>query len=49
MFLFYQILVFFIILFLPIILLFRIFTKKEDKIRFIEKLSIFSKKEVMVI
>ena len=44
MFLFYQILVFFIILFLPIILLFRIFIKKEDKIRFIEKLSIFSKK-----
>ena len=46
MFLFYQILVFLIIFFSPIILLFRIFKKKEDKIRFVEKFSIFSKKRM---
>ena len=44
MFFFYQLTLSLIILISPIILIFRIFKSKEDKKRFIEKFSIFSKK-----
>ena len=45
MFFFYQIIVTIILLFSPIILFFRLIKKKEDKIRFKEKLSIATKKK----
>ena len=44
MFFLYQVCISIIILFSPIIILFRIFKNKEDKKRFTEKFSIFSKK-----
>ena len=44
MFIVYQLITSFIILFSPIIILIRIFKKKEDKIRFKEKFCFFSKK-----
>ena len=44
MFIVYQLITSFIILFSPIIILIRIFKKKEDKIRFREKFCFFSKK-----
>ena len=44
MFLIYQILLVLIFLISPIIILFRIIKKKEHKIRFLEKFTIFSKK-----
>lgn len=44
MFIVYQLIASFIILFSPIIILIRIFKKKEDKIRFREKFCFFSKK-----
>ena len=43
MFFFYQIILSFIILFSPLIIIFRIFKNKEDKKRFLEKFSFFSK------
>ena len=45
MFFLYQIIVTVILLFSPIILIFRLIKKKEDKIRFKEKLSIATKKK----
>ena len=44
MFFVYQLITSFIILFSPIIILIRVFKKKEDKIRFKEKFCFFSKK-----
>ena len=44
MFFLYQVSLSFIILLSPIVILFRIFRKKEDKKRFIEKFTIYSKK-----
>ena len=44
MFFLYQVCISIIILFSPIIVLFRVFKNKEDKIRFTEKFSFFSKK-----
>ena len=44
MFIIYQLITSFIILFSPIIILIRVFKKKEDKIRFKEKFCFFSKK-----
>ena len=44
MFFLYQVCISIIILFSPIIILFRVFKNKEDKIRFTEKFSFFSKK-----
>ncbi len=44
MFFLYQIILSLLILISPIIIIFRIFKKKEDKKRFVEKFSIFSKK-----
>ena len=46
MFFLYQIIVTVILLFSPIILIFRLIKKKEDKIRFKEKLSIATKKKI---
>ena len=43
MFFFYQIIIFFIILISPLIILFRIFKKKEHKSRFLEKFGFNSK------
>jgi len=43
MFFFYQIIIFFIILISPLIIIFRIFKKKEHKSRFIEKFGFNSK------
>ena len=43
MFFFYQLTISLIIIFSPLIIIYRIFKNKEDKKRFIEKFSFFSK------
>ena len=48
MYLFYQTIVTFIILISPLIIIYRIFNNKEDKIRFIEKFGISSIKRKKV-
>lgn len=45
MFFFYQILIILLIILSPFIILFRLFKKKEDKYRFIEKFGLFTKKK----
>lgn len=46
MFFIYQLLIYLLIIFSPLIIFFRLLKKKEDKIRFIEKLGFFTKKKI---